>query len=123
MFNKKKKPIQAMHYEGINDFSTNYPCTLELTDENLIIKRIQPETTVTLPRNRIKSFSALGEAAFLQQYKGTAFVEPQNYIPKYYLVIQYDKGTLVFWGTVKLYKKFLDLQYNGVCTTPSNIEL
>lgn len=122
MFNKRKKPIQVMHYEGINSFSTDYPCTLELTDENLIVKRINPETTVTLPTDRIQSISALGEAAFLQQYKGTAFIKPKNYIPKYFLVIQYDKGTLVFWGTSKAYRRFLNLQYHGV-VAPSNIEL
>lgn len=123
MFGKKKsKPIQVMHYEGINNFPANCPCTIELANDNLLITKINPNVIVTLPMNRINSFNALGENSFLQQYKGTQVVKSQNYIPKYYLVIQYDKGALVFWGTTKVYKKFLELQCYGV-TSPKNIEL
>lgn len=111
-----------MHYEGINNFSTNCPCTIELANDNLVIKKINSYAIATLPMNRINSFSALGENDFLQQYKGTQIVQSQNYIPRYYLVIQYDKGVLVFWGTTKVYKKFLELQCYGA-TSPENIEL
>jgi len=36
------------------------------------IKRIKPETTVTLPMNRIKSFSAMEEEKFMLKYHGQA---------------------------------------------------
>ena len=63
MFGKKKQPgIQVMHYEGIEGFATDYPCRLELDAEMLTITRIKPETTVTLPVNRIQSISALEES-------------------------------------------------------------
>lgn len=41
---------------------------------------------------------------------------------KYYLVVDYDKGMLAFWGTGKEYGKFIDLQ-NNFNSLPSHIEL
>lgn len=112
MFGKKKKDdvIRVLHYEGVQGFATDYPCTLEVKDDVLEIKRIKPETTVTLPMNRVYSFTAMEEKRFMQEYKGNAAVTSKSKIGKYYLVIQYDKGTLVFWGTAKEYGKFIDLQ-------------
>lgn len=43
-------------------------------------------------------------------------------VKKYYLIVDYDKGMLAFWGTAKEYGNFLNLQNNGV-TAPSHIEL
>lgn len=123
MFGKKKSDaISVMHYEGIEGFATDYPCTLEVKDGVLIIKRLKPETTVTLPLERISTFTAMEEKKFMQQYKGTDSTTSKSGIGKYYLVVKYDKGILVFWGTAKEYKKFIDLQTNGVAA-PSSIEL
>lgn len=123
MFGKKKSDaISVMHYEGIKEFSTDYPCTLEVKDGVLIIKRLKPETTVTLPLERISAFNAMEEKNFMQQYKGTDKTTSKSGIGKYYLVVNYDKGVLVFWGTAKEYRKFIDLQHNGIAA-PSNIEL
>ena len=110
---RKHKSVKVMHYEGIKDFPTDCPCTLEIVNESLIITRIKPKTTVTLPLNKINSFSAMGEHAFLQQYKGTSLKKSGNNITKDFLVVQYDKGILVLWGTgLKTYKYFMNLQYN-----------
>ena len=123
MFGKKKSDaIHVMHYEGIEGFATDYPCTLEVKDSVLIIKRLKPETTVTLPLERIFSFTAMEERRFMQQFKGNERTTSKSGIGKYYLVVQYDKGSLVFWGTAKEYKKFIELQNNGVAA-PSSIEL
>ncbi len=120
---KKYKTVKVMHYEGIKDFPTDCPCTLEIINENLIIKRRKPETTVTLPLNRINSFSTMSEYAFLQQYKGTELTKSKDYIAKNFLVVQYDKGILVLWGTsLKTHKFFMKLQYSVVSHT-KNIEL
>lgn len=123
MFGKKKETgIAVQHYEGIAEFATDYPCRLELNAENLIIKRIKPETTVTLPRNRISSISAMEEERFMMKYHGNAVnTSKAPGIKKYYLVIQYDKGLLVFWGTAKEYGEFLKMQSNT--EAPSNISL
>lgn len=62
MFGKKKESgTPVMHYEGIEGFATDYPCRIEVKGDVFEIRRIKPETTVTLPMNRIKSFSALEE--------------------------------------------------------------
>ncbi len=120
---KKYKTVKVMHYEGIKDFPTDCPCTLGIINENLIIKRRKLETTVTLPLNRINSFSTMSEHAFLQQYKGTELTKSKDYIAKNFLVVQYDKGILVLWGTsLKTHKFFMKLQYSVVSHT-KNIEL
>ncbi len=113
MFGKKKQPgIQVMHYEGIEDFATDYPCRLELAAEMLTITRIKPKTTVTLPVNRIQSISAMEESQFMQKYHGNTTSTGKNGIKKYFLVIIYDKGMLAFWGTAKEYGQFIKMQFS-----------
>lgn len=126
MFGKKKKEklISVMHYSGIQDFACDYPVQMEITDSDFIIRRLKPETTVTLPLNRIKSFSAMEEKNFMQRYQGTDKTTSKcAAINKYYLVVEYDKGTLVFWGTAKECKTFIDLQYKNNLSAPTKIEL
>lgn len=112
-----------MHYEGIEGFATDYPCRIEVKGDVFEIRRIKPETTVTLPMNRIKSFSALEEKNFMQKYHGTAQTTGKSGINKYYFVVEYDKGMLAFWGTAKEYKQFIALQYATNTAAPSHIEL
>jgi len=126
MFGKKKKeePIRAMHYEGISQFAADYPCTLELKDGQLVITRIKPETVVTLPLDRINSFTAMEESRFMERFHGEAkTTSKMKGVNKYYLVIQYDKGMLAFWGTAKEWGKFIELQNSGLGSAPSTIEL
>lgn len=112
-----------MHYEGIEGFATDYPCRIEVKDDVFEIRRIKPETTVTLPMNRIKSFSAMEEEKFMLKYHGQAKnTSKMKGVKKYYLVVDYDKGMLAFWGTAKEYGNFLNLQNNGGAA-PSHIEL
>ena len=120
MFRKKKKTIHVMHYEGIDAFPTDQPCTLELNGDILNINRVKPETSVSLPLNRILSVSPMDENRYLQKFKGANQQIKQN-IPRIYLVIQYDNGILVFWGTANNYKAFLDLQKK--VQTSEHIEL
>lgn len=123
MFGKKKnKPIRVVHYEGIDAFATDYPCTLEVTDDELIIKRLKPETTVTLPLNRINSFSSMEEPRFMEQYHGEAKRTDKG-TKKYYLVVQYDKGILAFWGTAMEWGRFNELQNMVLPNAPTSIEL
>ena len=120
---KKEKGVPVMHYEGIDAFATDYPVNLVVDDENIVItRRVKPETTVTLPLNRVKSFTAMEESRFMQQYKGNSATTSKSGIAKYYLVVNYDKGNLVFWGTAKEYRYFLDLQSKS-SGTESHIEL
>lgn len=124
MFGKKKESgMSVMHYEGIEGFATDYPCKIEIKGDVFEIRRIKPETTVTLPMNRIKSFSAMEEEKFMLKYYGQAKnTSKMKGVKKYYLIVDYDKCMLAFWGTAKGYGNFLNLQNNGV-TAPSHIEL
>lgn len=123
LFRKKKNSaIKVMHYEGIPNFSTDYPCEIEVKDGNFIIKRLKPETTVTLPLERINSFTAMEEKRFMVKYHQTAAQTSKSKVGKYYLVVNYDKGTLVFWATALEYGKLLDLQ-NNTPLGQKNIEL
>lgn len=124
LFGRKKKQtgIPVMHYEGIDSFATDYPVQIEVKGGIFEIRRLQPETTVTLPMDRIKSFSAMEEERFMVKYHGEAKnTSKMKNVKKYYLVVEYDKGRLAFWGTAKEYGKFLDLQNNQ--SAPSTIEL
>ena len=123
LFSKKKnRAIKVMHYEGIPNFATDYPCEIEIKDGNFIIKRLKPETTVTLPLERINSFSAMEERRFMAKYHEVAARTSKSKFDKYYLVVEYDKGTLVFWATALEYGKLLDLQ-NNTPLGDENIEL
>lgn len=125
MFGKKKAnlPIHAMHYEGINSFPTDFPCTIQINDDIFVIKRVNPETTVELPLNRIMAFSSMAEENFMLKYHGQAVnTSKAKGIKKYYLVVEYDKGILAFWGTAKEYGEFNKLQYLPL-KGPSHIEL
>jgi hypothetical protein len=122
LFGKNKKSvIKAMHYEGINGFATDYPCRLEVKDNNFVITRIKPETVVTLPLDRINSFTAMKEQRFMQEYHGNAGTT-SKFGKKYYLVVKYDKGILAFWGTATEYGEFVKLQNNSA-NAPATIEL
>ena len=125
MFGKKKdNAIHVQQYEGIKEFAIDYPVTIELKNDVFIVKRLKPETTVTLPLNRIKSFNAMEEKNYMLKYHGQSITTTKTKgIQKYYLVVEYDKGTLVFWGTVNEYKTFIDLQHNASPEIPSSIEL
>ncbi|MCI5492756.1 MAG: hypothetical protein MR425_01350 [Lachnospiraceae bacterium] len=125
MFGRKKESgIPVMHYEGIEEFATDYPYRIELKDDLFEIRRIKPETTVTLPLNRIKSFSTMEEEKFMLKYHGQAKnTSKMKGVNKYYLVVEYDKGILAFWGTAKEYKYFITLQYATNSEVPSHIEL
>lgn len=124
MFGKKKEMgIPVMHYEGINQFAMDYPVRISINDNFFEIKRLKPETTVTLPMSRISSFSAMDEKAFMLKYHGQARTTSKSKgISKYYLVVNYDNGMLAFWGTASEYKRFIDLQHKNI-NSPTNLEL
>lgn len=124
MFGKKKKnaAIKMMHYEGIAEFATDYPCTLELKEDILEIIRIKPETTVTLPRNRIKTISVMEEPNFMLKYHGHE-VSTAKTGKKTYLVIEYDKGHLAFWGAGMESVKFWDVVKDFNSAAPTSVSL
>lgn len=117
MFGKKKEnAIPVQHYEGLKDFAQDFPCKIEIKDSNFEIRRLKPETTVTLPLDRIKSFSAMEEPRFMLKYHGDkAKTNKLLSGKKYYLVVDYvaqdgSEKMLAFWGTASEYSKFIELQ-------------
>ena len=95
----------------------HYPCRIELTGEALVITRIKPETTVTLPVSQIKAFSAMEEENYMLHYHGEAEnTSKAKGIKKYYLVVDYiskngEEKRLAFWGTAAEYGKFIEFQH------------
>lgn len=115
MFGKKKNSIiKVMHYEGLDNFIQDYPCTIEIKDDIFEIKRIKPEITVNLPITQIKKIEAMEEPRFMAKYHNNDSRTDKG-LKKYYLVITYisknnEEKYIAFWGTIFEYNKFLDLQ-------------
>jgi hypothetical protein len=110
MFGKKKtKLLKVVHYNGLQGFPLNYPCILEFQESTLIIKKIKPEMTVTLPIDRIEHCEALDEQSYMLKYHNDKSTT-SKFGNKYYLVIKYDKGILTFWGTTSEYGSFIKIQ-------------
>ncbi|AZK44805.1 hypothetical protein [Paenibacillus lentus] len=129
MFGRKKKAIKVQHYEGLKDFMQDFPCTIEMNDEQFVIQRIKPETTVNLPIERILAIDAMEEERFMLKYHNheTSTTKAKG-IKKYYLVVRYQdvEGTeqyLAFWGTASEYGKFIELQKRKMDTPSSNYSL
>jgi len=110
MFGKKKdKPIHAMHYDGLKGFSQDYPCTLDFQEDLLVIKKLKPEMTVTLPINRIEVCEVMEEKNYMVKYHNQN-TNTSKFGNKYYLVIKYDEGVLTFWSTAQEYSSFMMLK-------------
>lgn len=95
---------------------------IELKDDVLEIIRIKPETTVTLPKDRINNITVMEESNFMSKYHGHADTTAKAG-KKTYLVIEYDKGMLAFWGAGFETVKFFDMIKEFNASAPSNISL
>ena len=114
MFGKKSNIIKVMHYEGLNDFIEDYPCTIEMKEDIFEIKRIKPETIVTLSKEQIIKIEMMEEAKFMLKYHNDNTTTDRG-IKKYYLVVTYiskekEEKYIAFWGTSIESSKFLKLQ-------------
>ncbi len=128
MFGKKKSPgVRVMHYEGL-DFPQDFPCQIELNENEFVITRVKPNRTITLSTSQIKSFSAMEETNFMLRFHGEAKATSKaKGIQKYYLVVDYiskegENKYLAFWATASEYKHFIDFQ-NRDLGKPQNISL
>ena len=125
MFGKNKNSIiKVMHYEGLDDFIQDYPCTIEIKDNTFEIKRIKPETTVNLSMAQIKKIETMEESRFMVKYNNND-AKTHTGMKKYYLVITYtsknnEEKYIAFWGTIFEYNKFLDLQNKQLDNQKSN---
>lgn len=113
---KKQSGIPVCHYEGISAFAQDYPCQLEVIDDHLEIRRLKPETTVTLPLNRVIQIDSMTEMEFMGKYHGAGINTAKHGI-KHFLVITYQaqdgsEKYIALWGTVSEARKFFDLKMN-----------
>ena len=114
MFGKKSNIIKVMHYEGLNDFIQDYPCTIEMKEDIFEIKIIKPETIVTLSKEQIIKIEMMEEAKFMLKYHNDNTTTDRG-IKKYYLVVTYiskekEEKYIAFWETSIESSKFLKLQ-------------
>ena len=116
LFNKKTKQeiIKVIHYEGIKEYNQDYPCNIVVNEYSFEFKRVKPEMTITLPKDKIIKIDVLKENAFMQKYHNTISTNKL----KYYLVITYKKDEqehyIAFWGTAKEAIKFDNLKYKYI---------
>lgn len=108
---KNKNIISVIHYEGLKGFNQDYPCTIEEKDDTFEIRKIKPEMTVTLSKQKIVKIDSLRENEFMQKYHNTMGTNNK----KYYLIITYQNEErtdyIAFWGTAKEAIRFDDLKY------------
>lgn len=117
LFKKKNTNIMnVMHYQGLEGFNQDYPCTIEMKANEFEIKKIKPELVVTLPINQIIRIDSLKDNEFMQKYNNTIGTNKK----KFYLIITYkskdnQEKEIIFWGTASEAIKFDDLKfrYNG----------
>lgn len=124
MFGKKSNIIKVMHYEGLDDFIQDYPCTIEMKDDIFEIKRIKPETIVTLSKEQIIKIEMMEESKFMLKYHNDN-TNTDRGIKKYYLVVTYiskekEEKYIAFWGTAIESSKFLKLQNMELKENTSN---
>ena len=110
---KKKKQIPIIHYEGIDIFYQNCPCTLEDKDNFFEIIREKDKCTITLNTNQIQFIDYLSESEFMQKYHNTNSFEKSN--KKYFIIHFISKEgvtkRIVFWATSFESKQLISLKY------------
>lgn len=85
----KKKIIPAFHYEGLPDFVTDYPCTVEVNDDSIVIQKKKPEVTVSLPVDKIMAVSPMQEKDFMMKYHGHSDVRKIAGSKRHFVVFDY----------------------------------
>lgn len=94
MFGKKKsKAIPAFHYEGLPDFTTDYPCTVEVIDSSIVIQRKKPDVTITLPVDRLLTISPMNEKDFMMKFHGHSDVRKLIGTKRHFVVVEYISQT------------------------------
>lgn len=103
MFKNKKesKMLNVMYYEGLQGFIQDFPCTITLEADALVIKKIKPDVAVKLPLNQVLAIDALPEQNFLVQYHNTTGTTAKMGT-KFYYVFKYISSTgepkhIAFW--------------------------
>ncbi|KUO64777.1 MAG: hypothetical protein APF84_02785 [Gracilibacter sp. BRH_c7a] len=131
MFGKKKETntLNVMYYEGLPGFIQDFPCTIILENDALVIKKINPDLIVKLPFNQVISIDAMPENNFLVQYHNTAGTTSKAGT-KFYYVFKYTSSAgepkhLAFWDvSAKTMNQVLNFREEVMhCAAPSEYTL
>lgn len=129
MFGKNKsKVISAFHYEGLPDFTTDYPCTVEVGADSIVIQRKKPEVTVTLPFDRLLTISPMQEKDFMMKYHGHSDVRKLLGSKRHFVVIEYmsqsgENKYFALWAPTHQAMGLIGLQSIKQGDTPSTYTL
>lgn len=113
LFSKKKaNQITMMHFEGLNGFEQDMPCSLILKDSTLTFSRVKPELSATLQLSQIKAIEFLPEVNFLTQYHNTG-IPTAKAGQKLYWVIKFTNSSgeashIAVWDVGGKAHKFMD---------------
>lgn len=117
MFGRKKNnnTLNVMYYEGLQGFIQDFPCTITMEDNALIISKTKPDLKVTLPYNQILAIDTLPEQNFMAQYHNTTGTTSKMGT-KFYYVFKYTSSSgeqkhLAFWDvSAKTMKQVLNIR-------------
>lgn len=114
LFSKKSKSkdLVLMHYEGLQGFSQDFPCSLVLDEGAIKISKVKPDLTATLPLNQIQGIDFMPEVNFMAQYHNF----PANTAKmgtKFFYIIKYTSSQgeakhVAFWDVGNKADSFMD---------------
>lgn len=123
--NKKNKPFPAFHYEGLPDFETDYPCSVEVTSDSLVITKKKPEVTVSLPIERITAVSPMEEKNFMMKYHGNSDKKKLLGTKRHFVVVDFTNQSgepkyFVLWALTHQALPLIKLQDINNNNAPKN---
>ncbi len=98
---KKEKPvvIDCMHFEGIPGFPVDRPLYITVQDDGLDIRYRKGDGHAFLPMDRITTIETMQERFFVEKYKASLPPMAMKNVIRYFMVVTYDKGQIVFYAT------------------------
>ena len=101
--NKKEKDskdivIDCMHYEGIPGFPTDRPVYVTIQSDKIDVKFKKGDGHTSLPFSRISTVETLQDKFFVEKYKAILAPMAMKNAVRWFMVITYDKGRIVFWA-------------------------
>lgn len=83
-----KDNIKAIFFEGLDGFSQDNFCDIEVDGDNILFKSKKPEVTVTLKRDKLNAIDMLTEKRFYMEYLHVE-KDPVKVMPKTFYVFKY----------------------------------
>lgn len=113
LFSKKpQNQATIMHYEGLQGFQQDMPCTFTLDDSTVTFSKVKPDLSATLQLSQIQNIDFLPEQNFLTQYHNSG-IPTARMGQKFYWVIKFTSTSgeskhLAFWDVGSKAKNLMD---------------